>query len=165
MKRRVLFPLSLRVEATVDVKATFARLIQQEGEPEKGGLLFGEIYPEQSLVRVTGATVPGPYDRATRLSWTRDKKSSNEKIARVWRESGGTVNYVGEWHTHPTDYPVPSLLDELTIRRLYARATLVADVLLMVIVGRKALWCGYWCAGRHGEFYIAWEDGSEAEEC
>ncbi|HCZ9268877.1 TPA: Mov34/MPN/PAD-1 family protein [Vibrio alginolyticus] len=25
--------------------------------------------------------------------------------------SGGTVNYIGEWHTHPEDFPKPSQQD------------------------------------------------------
>jgi len=28
-----------------------------------------------------------------------------------WRASGGTLDYVGEWHTHPEQQPVPSRLD------------------------------------------------------
>ena len=56
-----------------------------------------------------------------------------------WKISQGTVRYLGEWHTHPEDYPRPSGLDRsewtaLSSKRLDKRP------MLAVIVGRKNLY-------------------------
>ncbi len=57
---------------------------------------------------------------------------------RMWRDSGGTVRYLGEWHTHPEAHPAPSGTDR---REWLALAARRADgrPCLTVIVGLQAL--------------------------
>lgn len=58
---------------------------------------------------------------------------------RRWRESGGTVRYLGEWHPHPQDYPAPSQLDRNEWRSL-VQCRADKRPLLAVIVGRNDLY-------------------------
>lgn len=55
-----------------------------------------------------------------------------------WRASRGTVRYLGEWHTHPEDYPIPSGLDRSEWRRL-AAGRRDKRPQLSIIVGRHGL--------------------------
>ena len=52
---------------------------------------------------------------------------------------GPTVRYVGEWHTHPQDYPLPSGLDQTEWSKL-SRTRADGRPMLEIIVGRKGLY-------------------------
>ncbi|WP_300454674.1 Mov34/MPN/PAD-1 family protein [Accumulibacter sp.] len=56
-----------------------------------------------------------------------------------WTASQGTIRYLGEWHTHPEDYPQPSDLDRSEWNRLSEKRR-DRRAMLAVIVGRKALY-------------------------
>lgn len=55
-----------------------------------------------------------------------------------WKDSKGLVRYVGEWHTHPQNYPAPSSID-LTEWQILAADRRDARSLLAFIVGFKGL--------------------------
>lgn len=129
---------------------------QQHGDfPERGGLLLGEIYAEATTLYVSVASVPGPEDRSARFSWNRDQGRANRIIRAEWERSGGLVNYLGEWHTHPQDVPRASCVDMATMFRLVRRKTLVTPGLLMFIVGRKRVLAQYWT--RRGYCHVEFE--------
>ena len=84
------------------------------GQPEAGGILLG-AYRGQDL-EVTSLTRPGPADEQRLYSFTRADPLHEAANLRAWKGSGGTVSYVGEWHTHPSGSVVPSSLDERSWR-------------------------------------------------
>ena len=102
--RRVLLSLA------EPVIAIFERHIQaQPSDCEAGGLLLGTVHG--SNIAVAEATVPTTWDKRLPSLFER-MLFGHSSIARArWTASGGTVRYVGEWHTHPQDYPRPSGLD------------------------------------------------------
>jgi integrative and conjugative element protein (TIGR02256 family) len=59
---------------------------------------------------------------------------------RRWRDSGRTVTFVGEWHTHPEAVPSPSSLDRNTWRGI-ARKHKIGP-LVFVIRGISGWWFG-----------------------
>jgi integrative and conjugative element protein (TIGR02256 family) len=56
----------------------------------------------------------------------------------AWGESGGSRNYLGEWHSHPEDVPAPSDIDIENWHRIIAQTVCEQDFLLFAIVGRTA---------------------------
>lgn len=112
--------------------------------PERGGLLLGEIHEDATVLFVSFVSVPGPEDRSSRFSWNRDERRANRIIRENWESSGGLVNYLGEWHTHPQDIPRASFVDKATMFRLVRRTTLVTPGLLMFIIGREKILAEYW---------------------
>lgn len=84
---------------------------RQQGpmDPEAGGILLGMRRGEH--IHVTQLTSPGPEDRRSRTAFHRARKSHQEHALRQWRESGGLMDYLGEWHTHPEIEPNPSATD------------------------------------------------------
>ena len=73
-------------------------------------------------------------------SLDRNSHFGHSSIAQArWEGSGGTVRYVGDWHTHPQDRPRPTGLDRTEWNKLSCKR---ADgrPMLAVIVGRKSLY-------------------------
>ena len=57
-----------------------------------------------------------------------------------WRQSDGTIDYLGEWHTHPEHSPSPSTIDTGGWRRIWSKRK---TPMLFVIAGTQdRLWIG-----------------------
>lgn len=105
--------------------------------PEAGGILMG--YRRGPHTHVTEATVPTTRDVQRRFGFFRHATHHQRVALRRWKESGETLDYVGEWHTHPEDDPSPSSID-LTHWRDIAQAS--SRPMVFLIVGRSSNWCG-----------------------
>lgn len=127
---------SVLVNFSDDVRGVFKRSIQVGDLPESGGVLLGTVH-ERGLL-VTMATMPTRLDRQLRYLFERLPFGHRAVAKRLWRSTGGTTRYIGEWHTHPQDVPVPSSIDLEEWRKL-ARVRADKRPLLAVIVGRHAL--------------------------
>lgn len=130
--KRVLLSLSATV---TDV---FMRHVQiAQSDCETGGLLLGTVHGANLLI--VEATTHTSQDKRFRFFFERSPFGHQDVAQARWNDSGGTVRYLGEWHTHPEDHPHPSALDQLEWRKL---ATQRKDKrpLLALIVGRKSLY-------------------------
>ncbi len=107
--------------------------------PEAGGVLLGRIVVERPNVVVETVTVPSPDDRRSRFSFFRAERPTQSAINAAWEASGGTQNYLGEWHTHPEDHPTPSRVDRKGWQRLAYEARFEQDALFFLIVGRVSI--------------------------
>lgn len=122
---------------TIDVLDTFSRHMQDApNAPESGGLLLGSLHGNNLII--TEATVPTKWDRRFRFLFERMPFGHRSIAERRWRESDGTIRYLGEWHTHPQDIPTPSSLDREEWGKL-TQCRADGRPLLAVIVGRKSL--------------------------
>lgn len=78
-------------------------------QPEAGGILLGAYRgPDMEVISLTH---PGPADERKLYSFTRSDPLHEAANAQAWEGSGGTVSYVGEWHTHPSGSVTPSPID------------------------------------------------------
>lgn len=75
---------------------------------ETGGVLAG--YRDVGAVVVTHATGPGPRADRGRSHFRRDGDHSQGAVDRVFDETAGASDYVGEWHSHPFPFG-PSAAD------------------------------------------------------
>lgn len=117
--------------------ATFERHVQREAsDQEAGGLLLGRIHGTN--IFVTEATLPTRWDRRWRYLFERMPFGHRAIAQARWTASGGTIRYLGEWHTHPEDHPEPSTLDRIEWTKL-ARKRADGRPLLAVVVGRMSL--------------------------
>jgi integrative and conjugative element protein (TIGR02256 family) len=106
-------------------------------DKEAGGLLLGTVHG--SNLALTEATAPTSRDRRLRYLFERLPFGHRAIAAARWRSSGGTVRYLGEWHTHPEDFPTPSGIDRTEWAELSRKRT-DGRPLLAIIVGRKSLY-------------------------
>ena len=113
-----------------------------ESTPEAGGVLLGRIIAETGDIVVDEVTEPTPEDARTRLSFLRGKITAQRRVDAAWAGSGGTLIYLGEWHSHPEPRPSPSRHDVRDWRAAVTSATYEQDALLFVIVGIEEI--GVW---------------------
>lgn len=78
---------------------------------ESGGILLGRHIVDSNDFVVDQISTPMHGDKQTRFSFFRNSEEHQKIIDRVWNESDGTTNYLGEWHTHPELFPFPSVTD------------------------------------------------------
>lgn len=78
-------------------------------DAEAGGILLG--LRRDDHLHVTGLTTPCPADQRSRMGFQRKDEFHQAKALVAWQESGGVVDYIGEWHSHPERHPSPSSID------------------------------------------------------
>lgn len=114
----------------------FEAYIQGEQDTEAGGILLGHV--RGIHVEILEATVPTPKDQRLRYFFERMLYGHMRIAEKRWRDSNGLIRYLGEWHTHPEDFPIPSYLDVSEWHRL-AKSRRDGRPMLAAIVGRKDL--------------------------
>ncbi|WP_092734947.1 Mov34/MPN/PAD-1 family protein [Agrobacterium fabrum] len=83
---------------------------------EHGGLLLG--YRKAGAIEVKEATFPNRWDKASPIRFYRSAVGHRTKALREWIVSGGTVGWVGEWHSHPFGSSNPSSIDRNSWRAI-----------------------------------------------
>ena len=106
-------------------------------DSEAGGLLLGTEHGAN--LAISEATIPTVWDKRFRYFFERMPKGHKALAYARWLASGGTVRYLGEWHTHPQDVPLPSGTDRTEWAKL-ASKRVDGRPLLAVIVGRQELY-------------------------
>ncbi len=117
----------------------FASYVQGKNKYEAGGILLG--YRRGDHFEVIHATEPSEIDKRSRFHFVREAKYHSEIASKLWAKSNGTINYIGEWHTHPEETPTPSSLDINEWKKLTMKSS-DQNPFVMTIVGAKELWTG-----------------------
>jgi integrative and conjugative element protein (TIGR02256 family) len=65
-----------------------------------------------------------------------------------WEKSQETMDYLGEWHTHPENNPRPSALDLREWRQISKRR---GEPMMFIIVGIMEWWVGIGSVDRIAE--------------
>lgn len=76
---------------------------------EDGGILIGSYRGPH--LEISSFTRSGPGDERRRYSFVRQDAAHQTTATKAWQESGKTITFVGEWHTHPHGPPEPSWID------------------------------------------------------
>jgi len=108
-------------------------------KPESGGILMGYVLKE-NVFAINDISVPSKFDKASRYNFTRSKKNAQMILNKAFKSSNGKQIYLGEWHTHPEDYPSPSNLDFKSIKKQFHGNILNSPVIFMLIYGRKGFY-------------------------
>ncbi|MGD0958290.1 MAG: Mov34/MPN/PAD-1 family protein [Methylomonas sp.] len=107
-------------------------------KPESGGILLG--YRRESHLHVIDATSPQPFDKRSRFNFFRKDRKHQDFAIKKWLSSRETIDYVGEWHTHPENSPNPSALDVSEWRKIIE---VRQNSMIFLIVGiNREIWLG-----------------------
>lgn len=111
--------------------------------PESGGILLG--YRRGRHLHVTRMTTPQPGDTQHRHGFQRQAQPHQKIALEQWKAERETMDYIGEWHTHPEIEPTPSSVDTREWRKIcHAKS----EPMVFLIAGtRNVLWVG---VGRGG---------------
>lgn len=108
--------LSLRIPARHWIEMRVC--LKKGGIREIGGWLVAEqLAPgEFELVGFTVDLNVGTHNRFTNLPMTHDEQF--DKVLNESTDRTGRVDYLGEWHSHPTFPPVPSDIDVAAMTKM-----------------------------------------------
>lgn len=124
------------IESTVLGQISQFRQAEHD-KPESGGILLG--YRREFHLHIVEATTPQRSDRRARFHFFRRDSHHQNLAVKRWKESNQTIDYLGEWHTHPQGLPVPSQLDLVEWRKIYNGA----PPMLFIILGNRHIdWVG-----------------------
>ena len=101
---------------------------------ETGGALLG--WHEDGRYVIDRILGPGPDAKHRFASFEPDAKWQGREGARIYCESGRTVAYLGDWHTHPRSSPYPSGQDRMTARQIAEDPDFRMSRPLYAILGR-----------------------------
>jgi integrative and conjugative element protein (TIGR02256 family) len=101
---------------------------------EAAGVLIGERRGSHMIVK--SMSEPGLGDLRSRYAVDRTGSHHQAAIDEAFFLSGGILQYLGEWHTHPEDIPSPSVKD----KNSWKYQLIESDPMILLIVGRKKLW-------------------------
>jgi integrative and conjugative element protein (TIGR02256 family) len=122
-----------------------AFLSTDSGKLESGGILLG--FRRDPHLEVLDSTSPGAKDLRRPYQFVRRCESHQTRATDDWKTSGKTIDYLGEWHTHPEASPMPSGIDRSEmIRRSNEHRS---EVLVELIVGTHSIWLGIARGGRY----------------
>lgn len=103
---------------------------------EAAGVLIGERRGPHIVIHAISE--PGPGDIRSRYTVVRKGFHHQTLVNVLHHKSGGTMNYVGEWHSHPESHPSPSGIDKSSWKKDLASS----EPMVLIIVGQCAIWCG-----------------------
>ena len=111
---------------------------------EAGGVLLG--WRDGSDRIVTGLIGPGPHSLHGRHAFVPDHSWQVEQIRKAFGLTGGDLDYLGDWHSHPDWIALMSAIDDTTLVRISRK---VVTPLMIIIAGADPRWeYGGWLA--HG---------------
>lgn len=106
--------------------------------PESGGILMG--YRRGNHLHIAAISSPQPGDRQHRFGFYRQARSHQRIALRHWKEEHQTMDYLGEWHTHPEVSPTPSSIDTGEWRRLCESRTMA--MVFLILGTADTVWVG-----------------------
>ncbi len=104
---------------------------------ESGGLLLGKIRGEH--FEITQITIPYSKDKLSKFSFERNDPKHIKFMNSLKKNSFGEVSYLGEWHTHPEDFPKPSTVDKREWNNIRNKRKYFV---FFLIIGRKDFYIG-----------------------
>ncbi|WP_442881348.1 Mov34/MPN/PAD-1 family protein [Brevundimonas sp.] len=113
--------------------------IQRESEQiyplETGGMLLG--WRDGNSKIVTGFIGPGPSALHGRYMFLPDHRWQVEHLRHAFLASGGDLDYLGDWHTHPDGVAKMSDQDSQTLRKICRR---VPHATMLIRAGHPSSW-------------------------
>lgn len=110
-------------------------------DSERGGLLIGIYRPPH--IEITQISEPQKEDGTSRFEFIRRSKKHIDLVLYAWKKSKKIETYMGEWHTHPEDHPVPSSTDLKEWHEKFPKDR----AKIVIIIGRVSNWYGFWDGG------------------
>ena len=119
---------------------------------ETGGCFAGYYASGTAEVVITHTIGPGPKARHAEGKFVPDRKYHDKELEKLWKSSGRTVRYIGDWHSHPGGPSELSYVDREFMRHaLKTRDAFLAYALVGLVYGElKAARFWYLTRGRFG---------------
>lgn len=100
---------------------------------ETGGILIGHIADDLATATIEYATGPPRDSRHKPTSFVRGLSGLTHTLNTWWRRD--RFHYLGEWHTHPSSAPYPSMTDKTQMKNIAADSGYDCPTPILVILG------------------------------
>ncbi len=138
MGRFIEFDDGVTLRIAQSVIDEISSLVASRGlDTESGGILLGTQVSDAQQFEITMASMPSILDVSRHYSFLRRMTPANKLISKSWDNSAGTVNYLGEWHTHNEPNPTPSATDRSLMLQVVKDGSCLLDRAFMFIVGNS----------------------------
>ena len=101
---------------------------------EAGGIILGRKQNGWEKYIISDVGIPTGRDTQKPFSFIRNKENAQELTNRLWQESNGEINHIGEWHSHIFPSPRPSPIDRNDMKRAYTEGEYMFDHFFTIIV-------------------------------
>jgi integrative and conjugative element protein (TIGR02256 family) len=130
-----------RINFNDQVIAILREFTQREKkQPEAGGIILGKF--DENEIYILKLSTPTELDKANRYNFDRHRLSAQFVVNYEFFNSAGENTYLGEWHTHPEDFPSPSPTDIRMIQDQLRGNKIHTTFLLLIIKGLKGTYVG-----------------------
>jgi integrative and conjugative element protein (TIGR02256 family) len=131
-----------RLKRTVVVAADLADPLRADSElhapRETGGILMGVVH--SSIIEITHLIEAGPNAERALHRFAPDGPWQREQVAAAYEGSSRTLEYLGDWHSHPLGGR-PSDLDRSTAARIAAApAARCPRPLFLIVTHERGSW-------------------------
>ena len=109
---------------------------------EACGILIGNHKLNSNLIYIKYATIPQEKDTRSRYSFRLDSISHQNILEKHFKISENEDVYLGTWHTHPENIPIPSKDDIIDWKKQYNTNKNLFKRMIFTIVGIKKV--KYW---------------------
>ena len=130
----------LRIPSSL-VRESSGRLRALGFDKESGGLLIGVKVADEEAYELRRMSYPGRLDKRSPFAFLRSNIAANRILQRWGNDSDGRENYLGEWHTHNEETPIPSTTDTNLMGQVAKDGSPSFDAFFMLIIGNSGAAC------------------------
>lgn len=128
----------IKLESSIVGKMKSYRQLDKK-DCEAGGILVGRENKETGNLIIEYITEPYEKDKRTRFLFHRKDKKHIEFYNKLYKNYNGIYAYIGEWHTHPQDYPEYSWIDFKNWKKISKMNEDKEKIYYHIIVGNKEI--------------------------
>lgn len=102
---------------------------------ETGGILLGKFNRESKSIEIS-EIYELKINFFSKVLYKRCAKKAQKIINKRWKETQGTINYIGEWHTHPNMLALPSKIDINSLKEINEKVKKILPGTILMIAGK-----------------------------
>ena len=128
-------PQKIRVSIPAKVLQLMQKLVEVEADVETGGVLAGRK-DSQGNIKITHASGPGPKALRSKIKFEKDVLFCQQFLDELYM-SDNNIEYVGEWHSHPSVNSQPSGVDIKSLSEIAAQPNYLTQEPVMIILANN----------------------------
>lgn len=121
------------------IKEELLELLHNAGKNETGGILLGHIDQQKKIVYITRILPAPPDSKCWPIAFERGVTDVPEEVKEFRDRTGGLIDYLGEWHTHPNGSKKLSSVDNEAVRKIRNTLDPVFKPTLVMVVTKDGL--------------------------
>ena len=134
--RKFILNNELKLIIEDDVLRKMYKYAPEDYKYENGGILLGKFLEKDSTYIITNVSTTNSKDRKGKYFFIRNKIQAQIIINKLWADSQGIINYLGEWHTHNEKSPKHSFVDKKLVKQMINNKNTEIKNAFMLILGK-----------------------------